>query len=195
MKSRFAMALVFVWMGIESTGLQAQTSPWTIDTNHSSISFQVRQGGVRTVHGSIEGVKGTVMLDEKDITKSSVSATMETSTVFTGSEARDKDLKGPNFFDVANNPQLVFKSTAITKTGGKLKLIGDLTINGVTKSVTLDLDGPSAPVKNAREIMTSGFSATGVIQRKDFAFGTKSMASPMIGEEIKFTVDVEIDKK
>jgi polyisoprenoid-binding protein YceI len=83
----------------------------------------------------------------------------------------------------------------MTNAGGKLKLIGDLTMAGVTKSVTLDLDGPSAPVTDAKGITRSGFSATGVLSRKEFNFGQSSPLNVAIGDEIKFTIDVEIDKQ
>jgi polyisoprenoid-binding protein YceI len=195
MKNRLYLALAFAGATLVGTGLQAQTSTWVIDTAHSAANFQTRHMGVSTVRGSIGGVKGTVTLDEKDITKSSVAATLESATVSTGTTKRDDHLKSPDFFDVAKNPQIVFKSTAITGTPGNLKLVGDLTLGGVTKSITLDLDGPSAPQKNQKGGLISGFSATGKLNRKDFEFGTKSTASPAIGDEVKFTIDVEIDKQ
>jgi polyisoprenoid-binding protein YceI len=83
----------------------------------------------------------------------------------------------------------------MTNAGGKLKLIGDLTMAGVTKSVTLDLDGPSAPVTDAKGVTRSGFSATGVLSRKAFNFGQSSPLNVAIGDEIKFTIDIEIDKQ
>jgi polyisoprenoid-binding protein YceI len=195
MKSKFHLALALAGTTLAATNLHAQTSTWIIDTAHSSSNFQVRHMAVSTVRGSIGGVKGTLVLDDKDMTKSNVNATLETATVATGTEARDKHLKSPDFFDVAKYPQIVFKSTSITGTSGKLKLTGDLTLAGVTKSVTLDLDGPSAPQKNPKGVMISGFSASGMINRKDFEFGTKSSASPAISDEVKFTIDVEIDKQ
>ena len=194
MKNKLFLALAF-GAALSSVGLQAQTSTWNIDSAHSSVNFQIRHFGVSTVRGSISGVKGSVVLDEKEIAKSTVNATMETSTVSTGNEARDKHLKSPDFFDVAKNPQIAFKSTGLTGAAGKLKLVGDLTLGGVTKSITLDLDGPSAPQKNPRGVTISGFSAAGSISRKDYEFGTKAAASAAIGEEVKFTIDVEIDKQ
>ncbi len=195
MTKQLFLAAAFAGLTLASTGLYAQTSTWTIDTAHSSVNFQVRHLAVSTVRGSIRGVKGTVTLNEKDIAKSTVAATMESATVTTGTEKRDQHIKGPEFFDITKNPQLSFKSTGVTNTGGKLKLIGDLTLAGVTKSITLDLDGPSAPIKNQKGGLVSGFSASGAINRKDFEFGTKSSASPAIGDEVKFTIDVEIDKQ
>ncbi|MCU1320884.1 MAG: YceI family protein [Acidobacteriaceae bacterium] len=195
MKHKLFLTLAFAGVTLAATGLNAQTSTWTIDPAHSGANFQIRHMAVSTVRGSIGSVTGTVTLNEKDITKSSVAATLDATTVSTGTEARDKHLKSPDFFDVAKNPQVLFKSTAITGTAGNLKLVGDLTLGGVTKSITLDLDGPSAPQKNQKGILISGFSATGKLNRKDFEFGTKSAANAAVGDEVKFTIDVEIDKQ
>jgi polyisoprenoid-binding protein YceI len=179
-----------------SINANAQTSSWTIDSAHSSVQFSVRHMGVSNVHGSIEGVKGTVLLDDKNITKSSVEATIDVNTISTGVAGRDTHLKSPDFFDVANNPTITFKSTGVSNAGGKPKLMGNLTISGVTKPITLDLDGPAPAQKGQGGKTISGFSATGVLTRKDFNFGQKNTAvSAMIGDEIKFTIDVEIDKQ
>jgi polyisoprenoid-binding protein YceI len=171
----------------------AQSSSWTIDHNHTQVNFQVRHMGVSTVRGSISGVTGTVVWDDKDPSKSSVEATIDATTVSTNNDARDKHLKSPDFFDVAKNPTLTFKSTAVTGTAGSLKIVGDLTLAGVTKSVTLDVDGPSAPIKGQGGKMVTGFSATGTLKRSDFNFGPK-FTTPVLGDEVKFTIDVEADK-
>ena len=171
----------------------AQTSTWTIDPAHSSVNFEIRHLGVSTVHGSITGAKGTVQLDEKDVTKSSVNATLETSTVNTANEARDKHLKSPEFFDAAKYPEITFKSTGLSNAGGKLQMTGDLTLNGITKPVTLDVDGPAPPQKGMGKTV-SGFSATGTVKRADYSFGGK-YPPPMLGDDVKFTIDIEIDKQ
>lgn len=190
-----ALALAFAATLMFMPHAQAQTSSWTIDPSNSQADFQVRHLAVSTVRGSIGGAKGTVELDEKDITKSRVEVSLATATVNTSNERRDTDLKSEKFFDVEKHPGILFKSTAITKVNGKLKMTGDLTLGDVTKSVTLDVDGPAPPQKNAQTGKTvTGFSATGVIKRSDFNFGAKSPASGAIGDEIKFTIDVEIDK-
>jgi polyisoprenoid-binding protein YceI len=191
MKSKLLLALTLAGTMVSA---RAQTSTWTIDPAHSSVNFEILHMGVSHVHGAFGNVTGTVTLDDKDITKSSVAATIDTTTVSTGVAQRDTHLKSPDFFDVAKNPTVAFKSTAVTKVGGKLQLIGDLTINGVTKSVTLDLDGPTPP-QTMQGKTISGFSASGKITRKEFDFGQKTSASALIGDDVKFTVDVEIDKK
>ena len=174
-------------------GAQAQTSTWTIDPMHSSVNFQIRHMGVSTVRGSLSGVKGSITFDEKDITKSTVQSTIDATTINTGNDARDKHLKTADFFDVATYPVITFKSTGITN-NGKLQLTGDLTLHGVTKSVTLDLDGPATPQKNQQGKVISGFSASGTISRSAFGIGAKFPAAA-VGDDVKFTIYVEIDKQ
>jgi polyisoprenoid-binding protein YceI len=184
-----ALSLCLAFAGVAN----AQTTTWTIDPAHSSVNFEIRHLGVTYVHGAIGGVAGTVTLNDKDITASTVNATIDATTVSTGVDARDKHLKSPDFFNVAQFPTLTFKATKIVKVNGQLKLIGDLTLTGVTKSVTLDVDGPAPAQKGMGGKTVSGFSASGVILRSDFNFGTK-FAPPMLGDEVKFTIDLEIDK-
>jgi polyisoprenoid-binding protein YceI len=168
----------------------AQTSTWTIDPNHSQVNFAIKHIQVSTVRGSISGVTGNVVWDEKDPTKSSVEATINATTVTTNNEKRDGHLKSPDFFNVEKFPTMTFKSTAVTGTSGKLQVVGDLTLAGVTKSVTLDVDGPTPPQKSAGGKLASGFSATGKLKRSDFNFGPK-FTEPSLGDEVQFTLDIE----
>src|SRR5260370_32904381 len=116
----------------------AQSSSWTIDKNHAQTNFQIRHMGVSTVRGSISGVTGTIVWDQKDPSKSSVEATIDTNTVNTNNSARDTDLKSDKYFNVANYPTMTFKSTSVSRVNGKLQVVGDLTLAGETKRDTLD---------------------------------------------------------
>ena len=194
MRIKHSLALAFTAALLAAPSLSAQSSTWTMDPAHSQADFQIRHLGVSNVRGSISGVKGSVVLDEKDITKSKVEATLATATVNTGNEGRDKHLKSPDFFDIEKNPAITFKSTSLTNAGGKLKMIGDLTLNGVTKPVTLDVDGPAPPQKGMNGKTVSGFSATGILHRADFNFGQK-YGAPILGDDVQFTIDVEISKQ
>src|SRR6202795_4104415 len=106
----------------------AQTSTWNIDPAHSTAQFTVRHLAISNVTGNFTKVTGSVVLNEKDITQSQVSATIDVSSVDTRVEARDKDLKSPNFFEVEKYPTMEFKSKRISNAGGKLQVVGDLTI-------------------------------------------------------------------
>ena len=174
----------------------AQTTTWKIDPVHSSIEFKVRHMGVSNVRGTFTHPTGTVVLNDKDITKSSVEATIDATSVSTNEAARDKHLKSAAFFDIDKNPSMAFKSTSIYKEGGKLMMKGDLTLAGITKPVVLALDGPSAPQTDAKGVTRSGFSASGILSRKDFGFGANAgPANAAIGDEVSISIDVEMDKQ
>lgn len=170
----------------------AQTTNWKFDPAHSSADFTIRHMGISNVHGHFGNVNGTVALDEKDITKSAVKATVDTTTVNTGVAQRDGHLKSPDFFDVAKFPQMTFVSKQITNSDGKLQMSGDLTMHGVTKSVTLDLDGPSKELVDAKGVAKRGMSATTSIHRADYGL---NYGNGMLGDDIKVSLDVEMIKQ
>ena len=177
-----------------TVAVPAQTSTWKIDPVHSGIDFKLRHLGISNVRGTFSKPTGVIRMDAKDITQSSVEATIHADTVNTNDDARDKHLKSAEFFDVEKYPTITFKSTSVANSGGKLTMTGDLTMNGVTKPVTLALDGPAPAQTDGKGVTRSGFSATGTIHRPDFNFGSK-YGPPMIGNDVQFTIDVEMDKQ
>ena len=187
-----ALAAALLFTG---TAAFAQSSTWLLDPAHSHADFQVRHMGISNVRGSITGIVGTFIWDDKDISKCSVNVTLDANTVNTNTARRDADLKSPNFFNVAQYPTITFKSTSVTRSGDTLKVTGDLTIAGVTKSITLDVDGPTPPQTSRNGKVITGLSATGALKRSDFNFGQKSPASAAIGDDIKFTIDAEAAKQ
>ena len=169
---------------------------WTIDSAHANASFSVRHLGISNVTGQFNKVTGTVVFDPADPTKSKVDATVDVNSIDTRNSSRDSDLKSDGFFDAAKYPTLTFVSTSVTTDGpGKLKMTGNLTIHGVTKVVTFDVDGPSAPIADPfnKTGKRAGASATATINRRDF--GIDKYPAAMIGDEIKITLDVEFTKK
>ena len=136
-----------------ATGLSlpagAANSTWQIDPQHSSAQFAVRHLGLSTVRGAFSKLSGTMVLDDQDITKSSVEVSIDVNTVDTREPDRDKDLRSERFFDVAHFPTMTFKSRKVEQVApGKLRVTGDLTIRGMTKEVVLEVEGPTAPVKD-----------------------------------------------
>ena len=119
----------------------AQTSTWVPDKAHSGVDFSVLHLSLSNVRGHFGNIGGTVVLNEVDITKSSVNVTIDVATVDTGVAQRDGDLKGANFFDVAQFPTATFVSTSIAKNGTGLTVSGNLTLHGVTKPVVLQTGG------------------------------------------------------
>ena len=125
----------------------AQTSTWVPDKAHSGVDFSVLHMGLANVRGHFGNIGGTIVVNEADITKSIVNVTIDVTTVDTGVAARDGDLKGTNFFDVAQFPSATFVSTSVAKSGNGLTVSGNLTFHGVTKPVVLQVDGPTGPIR------------------------------------------------
>jgi polyisoprenoid-binding protein YceI len=176
----------------------AQTSTWTIDPTHSTAQFTVRHLAISNVSGNFTNVTGTLDLNEKDITQSRVSAVIDVSSVDTRVPDRDKDLRSPNFFDVEKYPTIEFKSKRILNTGGKLQLIGDLTMHGTTREVTLDVDGPTPELNDPWGNVRRGFSASTTLNRKDFGLTYNhalKTGEAVIGDNVKIQIDLELIKK
>ncbi len=176
----------------------AQTSDWTIDPAHSTAQFTVRHLAISNVSGTFTKVSGTIAFNEKDITQSQVNASIDASSVDTRVENRDKDLKSPHFFEVDKYPTIDFKSKRIVKSGDKLQVIGDLTIHGTTREVTLDGDGPTPEISDPWGNARRGFSATTTINRKDFNLTYNNLlksGEAVVGDTVKIQIDVELVKK
>ena len=176
----------------------AQTSTWNIDPAHSTAQFTVRHLAISNVTGNFTKVTGSVVLNEKDIAQSQVSASIDVSSVDTRVEARNKDLKSPNFFDVEKYPTIEFKSKRIVSGGGKLQVIGDLTIHGTTREVTLDVDGPTPELSDPWGNSRRGISATATIDRKDFNLVYNNLlktGEAVVGDNVKIQIDAEMVKK
>ncbi len=179
-------------IGTSAVGL-AQTGTWQIDPAHSSAQFAVRHLGVSTVRGAFTKVSGSATYDAADPSKTTLSASIEASSVDTRVEMRDKDLRSPNFFDVEKYPTITFVSKHAKTAGeGRLQIVGDLTIHGVTKEVTLDVDGPSAPMKDPMGNERIGASATTKVNRRDFGVNG---APGIAGDDVSITIDAELIQK
>ena len=176
----------------------AATSEWKIDPPHSSAQFAVRHLTISTVRGAFTKVSGTVQLDDQDITKSSVEVTIDAASVDTRVPDRDQDLRSDRFFEVAKYPTITFKSKKVEQVAaGKLKITGDLTIRGTTKEVVLDVDGPTAPIRDPKGNQRAAISATTKINRQDYGvkFNAKmDNGGLVVGDEVSITIDAEMVK-
>ena len=189
-------SLIVLFFALLAASAVAQTSTWQIDPNHSSAQFAVRHLVVSTVRGTFNKLSGTAQYDPAHPAASSIEATIDAASVDTRVEARDKDLRSPNFFDVDKYPTITFKSKKVEAAGaGKLKITGDLTIHGVTKEVVLDVDGITAPINDGRG-QRVGASATTKINRRDFGLQYNRMveASAVVGDDVTITLDIELVK-
>jgi polyisoprenoid-binding protein YceI len=198
LKTAQRIAMVTALGVVASLPALAQTSNWNIDPAHSTAQFTVRHLGISNVMGDFTKVSGEVVLNDADITKSQVSATIDVNSVDTRVEARDKDLKSEHFFDVEKYPTIEFKSKRITGSAGKLQVIGDLTIHGTTREVTLDVDGPTSEITDPWGNSRRGISATTTINRKNFNLTYNNLlktGEAAVGDTVKIQIDAELVKK
>ncbi len=188
------LAIPAVLLALSGQLALAQTSTWIPDKAHSEVDFSILHMSLSHVHGHFGGVGGTIQWNESDITKSAVNITIDVSSVDTGNSSRDSDLKSANFFDIAQFPTATFISTGVTKTAKGLKIDGNLTLHGVTKPVSLDVEGPSGPVPGMDHKPHAGFSATTTISRSDFGLAPK-MPAAMLGDDVKLQIEVDAAKQ
>jgi len=166
---------------------------WQIDPAHTSVEFGVKHLMISTVRGSFKDVSGTVTLADRP----SVEVTIPVATIDTGVGQRDDHLRSADFFDVANHPAMTFAGALIEgtiETGGTLA--GDLTIRGVTRPVTLEVES-NGEVKDPWGNTKVGFTATGTISRTDFGLTWNQALETggiMVGEKVKLTIDVQVVK-
>lgn len=172
---------------------------YDVDPDHSSFSFKIRHLTVSNVTGSFGKVKGTATIDDQDITELKVEVTIDAASVDTGHAKRDEHLRNPDFFDVAKYPTITFVSKKVTRVDAtRIKVTGDLTLRGVTKEVTVDVEGPTAEVKDPWGKMRRGATGTAKINRKDFGITWNRVMDAggvVVGDEVNLSVDVELIKK
>nr|PZN71926.1 MAG: polyisoprenoid-binding protein [Bacillota bacterium] len=172
-------------------------SVWVVDNAHSLAEFSVRHMMIATVKGRFTEVEGRIEVDPADFTTASIEGSVKTASINTADSARDDHLRSADFFDAQNYPTLTFKSTKIERAGDGYKMTGDLTIRGVTKPVTFDVEFAGTgrdPWGNER----LGFSASGKINRKDFGLTWNAVLETggvLVGEEVKIELHIEATKQ
>ena len=171
---------------------------YQIDPAHSSAHFTVRHMMVTNVRGAFSKVSGTVVYDPDNPADTSIEAVIDATSIFTREEARDTHLKSADFFDVEKYPNITFKSKKVEPAGdGELKVIGDLTIHGVTREVALKVEGPTPEHKDPWGNVKMGASATTKIKRSDFGLTWNAVLETggiLVGDEVKIDLDVELTK-
>ncbi len=183
----------------KATPAAAATAVWKIDTPHSDASFKIRHLMVSNVKGHFSKVSGTIEYDGKDVKSVKIDAEIEVASIDTGDKGRDEHLKNPDFLDAAKYPKITFKSTSVKSSGkGKFAVTGDLSMHGVTKAVTLDVEGPADAIKDPKGVTRTGATATTKINRKDFGITwNKAMdgGGAMLGEDVPVTIEIEAAKQ
>jgi polyisoprenoid-binding protein YceI len=196
MKSRI-LAVVFCPLLI--IPFSAYGFTYQIDPDHSSFQFKVRHLTVSNVKGDFSRAKGFVILDDQNITDLKVELTIDASSVHTGHAKRDEHLRGADFFDVAKFPHITFVSKRVTKTdGNRLRVVGNLTIRGVTKEVTVDVEGPTPEIKDPWGGFRRGATGTTRINRKDFGIlwnRVLDTGGVVVGDEVDIYIEIELVRK
>lgn len=193
----FAKTLALLSVTAAPLYANAAATEWSIDKSHSSATFSIRHMMVSNVRGEFGNLTGTLSIDDADITKSSVTAEVDASTINTRDGKRDEHLKSPDFFDVGKFPKLTFKSTKVEKAGTGLKITGDLTIHGMTKPVVLTAEAPTPTVKDPWGNVKRGFSATAKLSRKDFGLiwnKTLDGGGLVLSDEVTISIEIEANQ-
>jgi polyisoprenoid-binding protein YceI len=184
---------------VTATSLGTKPSQWQIDPAHSAAHFSVRHLMISNVRGEFTKVSGNAVLDPSDPSKSSVEVVIDAASIDTREPQRDEHLRSADFLDVANHPTITFRSKKITAAGpDHYKVTGDLTIRGVTREVTFDVEGPAQPVKDPYGNIRTGGSAKAKINRKDFGLAWNALTEAggiVVGDEVSVDFEAELIQK
>ncbi len=171
---------------------------YTIDTQHSAAQFKVRHMMIANVKGEFDKVTGTVEFDPANLAGSSVDASIDVASISTRETDRDNHLKSADFFDVASFPTITFRSSSVAKDGGGYKVAGELTIHGVTKPATLEVEAITDEVKDGWGFLRRGLEAKTKIDRRDFGLVFNipmDGGGVVVGEKVEITIDIEMTRK
>jgi polyisoprenoid-binding protein YceI len=166
---------------------------WTVDPFHSSVGFAVRHMGLSTVRGTFQKFDATIET-EADFTPLRIAATIDPASLETGVERRDGHLRSPDFFDVERHQTMQFVSTHITPAGpNRYTVVGDLTMRGVTRPVTLALEATSGAVTDMEGKRRTGGTLSGTLNRKDWGLTWNQaleLGGVLVGEDVTLTIEV-----
>jgi polyisoprenoid-binding protein YceI len=185
-------------MNTTVTAASQATKPteWKLDPAHSAAHFSVRHLMISNVRGEFTKISGSALLNPADPAKSSVEVTIDSASLSTREPQRDEHLRSADFFDVAKYPTLTFRSNRVEKAGDEyFKVSGDLTIHGVTKEVTFDIEGPTPSVKDPWGNVRAGITGATKINRKDFGLVWNALTETggvMVGDEVKINIEAEL---
>jgi len=177
----------------------SQAVTYVIDPSHSTAGFKVRHLMVSNVRGEFSDVAGTVVFDAEDSANSKVEAAIDATTIQTRDNQRDQHLKSADFFDVEKFPKITFISKKVAPVGeGEWRVVGDLSIHGVTKEVVLDVEGPTPEVKDPWGNLKIGATATTKVNRKDFGLGWNvalEAGGVLVGDEVAIQLELEMTRQ
>jgi polyisoprenoid-binding protein YceI len=189
MKRLAATTLAVLLLGAASSAFAA-TETYAFDKAHTLIGFRIRHV-VTKVEGRFKAFDGTISVDRDNPSASRVELTIQTASVDTGVDARDKDLRSPNFFDVDKFPTITFKSTKVESKGNDLySVTGEFSMHGVTKTIQVPVKYLGAGTMGKTE--KAGFEISMPINRKDYGVGS---SGPVVGDDVEINIQVEANKQ
>jgi len=181
---------------MQLAALMLIAASYSVDNPHTTVGFAVKHMMVATAHGQFDKVAGKVEIDDDDLTRCRIDVTIEAASVDTRNAKRDEHLRGADFFDVAKYPLITFKSSHFEKAAdGRLLAIGNLTMHGTTRPITLTVDSIAPPSKALSGTTVRGATATGKLLRKDFGLvwnKTLETGGVAVSDEVELTIDVEL---
>jgi polyisoprenoid-binding protein YceI len=183
-----------------STATTAPTAvAYTIDPAHSGAGFKIRHLMVAYIRGGFGGVTGDVILDPTNPANTKIKASINTTTLHTQDEKRDAHVKGADFLETDKYPTITFVSKKVTPDGkDRWKIVGDLTLHGVTKEATLDVESAGVETKDPWGNLRTGAEATAVIRRSDYNLKFNApleTGGVMLGDDVHVHLDIELIKK
>lgn len=167
---------------------------YLIDPSHANAVFSVKHMMISKVHGGFEKMTGKFVYDPENLSASSVEVTIDAASVNTREPQRDAHLRSADFFDVERYPEIKFRSTRIEGAPGELRIVGDLTIHGVTKQISLAVDGPTEEIKDPWGNVKIGASGSAKLKRKDFGLtwnGVLETGGFLVGDDVNIELDIE----
>jgi len=181
-----------------SISVPASLTTWKIDPAHTVAEFKVKHMMIANVKGTIKGITGDLTEHSTDSSLSFIEATLDVSTLNTGEPQRDAHLKSPDFLDLEKYPTITFKSTQVERKGqDQYAVTGDLTIHGVTRPVTLSVEGPTPPQKDPWGNVRIGLEAKTKFDRKDFGLTWNTALETggiLVGDTVQITLEAELIK-
>ncbi|MCM2279023.1 MAG: YceI family protein [Oligoflexia bacterium] len=179
--------------------MTTSTANWQIDPAHSSANFSVKHMMIAKVHGGFQKLSGSLVYDERNPGSAVIEAVIDAASIDTREPQRDAHLKSADFFDVEKYPHLTFKSKKVTGSASEgFLLVGELTIHGVTKEVSLDVEPIGPALKDPWGNLKLGASATTKIKRKDFGLtwnAALEAGGVLVGDDVAITLDLQFVKK
>ena len=191
-------SIILSFLLLAGTQSYSQTTKWGYDASHAKVGFSISHFGISETEGKFTKFDGSVVSARPDFSDARIDFTIDVNSINTEDAQRDTHLKSPDFFDTSKYPTIIFKSKSITSTGkNKYKLVGDITMHGVTKEITLDVTYKGTvvdPYKNVK----AGFKLSGMLDRTQFGLtwnGKLATGDVLVGNDVDLDINIELVKQ